>query len=590
MPQLSYPTVDELRTRAAFRLPPVNDALTISISSDIIFAWTSYRERHALSAPARYYAHDLQRLGATYDDYAAIAGYDCHDIDVSKCDDEGGIIVETLSAQDCEQIREELDRAIDAAWLEAADRERRDDDELIVHDLVRLHHRVGLEVLFRSNDGEDVRNEIAALAERFDAIHLESAREIAALEADDAGFLGREARELVVELENPRLSTPSGDILPMPAPLLLVPSAPAPDLLKTSAEFIDGFVPPDYLLDGVLQRRFCYSLTAQTGVGKTTVAMRLAAHVATGRTLGGLDVQRGAVLYFAGENPTDIQMRWLGLTLSMGIDPATSDVHFVSGVVPFSQTAHQISQEIDRKGLQLALVVVDTAAAYFEGDDENSNTQAVDHARRIRSLTTLPGGPTVLVLCHPTKRAGDDDLIPRGGGAFLNEVDGNIALRKLDSLVTATALGKFRGPEFPPLTFELDTVRDHPKLRDTRGRPIPTVIARPVGADGQARIERRGREDEDAVLRTLCDRPGLSPTDIARALDWHLRATNGKPPAVHHLKAKRTLARLAGAKLVEDRRGNWFATQKGQQELNRMDSMTMASTPGFALPPKFEQG
>jgi len=80
------------------------------------------------------------------------------------------------------------------------------------------------------------------------------------------------------------------------------PAASA-DLIKASSEFVAGFVPPDYLVDGVLQRRFCYSLTAQTGVGKTTVAMMLAAHVATGRSLHGLDVAKGTVLYFAGENP-----------------------------------------------------------------------------------------------------------------------------------------------------------------------------------------------------------------------------------------------------------------------------------------------
>jgi hypothetical protein len=31
-----------------------------------------------------------------------------------------------------------------------------------------------------------------------------------------------------------------------------------PRLIQSSADFIRGFVPPDYLIDGVLQRRFCY--------------------------------------------------------------------------------------------------------------------------------------------------------------------------------------------------------------------------------------------------------------------------------------------------------------------------------------------
>jgi hypothetical protein len=267
----------------------------------------------------------------------------------------------------------------------------------------------------------------------------------------------------------------------------------------------------------------------------------------------------------------------------MSLDPATADVHFLAGAMDLSQVAHRITAEVLAKGLHPAFVVVDTAAAYNFGDDENSNTQAGSHARQMRSLTELPGGPTVLILCHPTKRAADDDLIPRGGGAFLAEVDGNIALRKLDSLITANALGKFRGPEFPPLSFELDTVRDHPKLKDARGRNIPTVIARAIDASDKSRLERNGRIDEDAVLRAVDQRPGASPTDIARVLGWKLRAVEGKEAAPHHVKAKRTLERLQSEKLVDVRRGGWHLTPKGQKDLNEADAVAKPAAP-FPLP------
>lgn len=41
-------------------------------------------------------------------------------------------------------------------------------------------------------------------------------------------------------------------------------TAPVPPqrLIKSSAEFLDGFTPPDYLIDGLVQRRFLYSVTA----------------------------------------------------------------------------------------------------------------------------------------------------------------------------------------------------------------------------------------------------------------------------------------------------------------------------------------
>jgi hypothetical protein len=97
-------------------------------------------------------------------------------------------------------------------------------------------------------------------------------------------------------------------------------SCTPPPLIQSSAEFTRNFVPPDYLIDGMLQRRFCYSLTAKTGTGKTAIMLRVAAHVALGRSIGSTQVEQGRVLYLAGENPDDLRMRWIGLAQEMGFD------------------------------------------------------------------------------------------------------------------------------------------------------------------------------------------------------------------------------------------------------------------------------
>ena len=54
-------------------------------------------------------------------------------------------------------------------------------------------------------------------------------------------------------------------------------------LLISQAKFLEGFVPPDYLVDGIFQRRFIYALTGVTGGGKTAIALLLA------RAVGSLD-------------------------------------------------------------------------------------------------------------------------------------------------------------------------------------------------------------------------------------------------------------------------------------------------------------
>jgi RecA-family ATPase len=193
----------------------------------------------------------------------------------------------------------------------------------------------------------------------------------------------------------------------------IAPEKPRKPLIDSSAQFVRGFIPPDYLLDGILQRRFCYSFTARTGTGKTAIMLRLAAHVALGRPLGDRAVQKGRVLFFAGENPDDIRMRWIGMAPHMDFDPEGIEVYFIAGTFKVSKMQARIREEMERLG-EFAMVVVDTSAAYFEGEDENSNAQQVVHARRLRSLCEMPGGPCVVIACHPPKNAADDNLQPRG--------------------------------------------------------------------------------------------------------------------------------------------------------------------------------
>lgn len=350
------------------------------------------------------------------------------------------------------------------------------------------------------------------------------------------------------------------------------PMTPRTDLIKSSAEFLRGFIPPDYILDGVLQRGFCYSMTAKTGTGKTAVAMCFSAHVATGRPLNGLSVSQGDVIYLAGENPTDIQMRWLGLTQEMRIDAQTVPVYFLPGVISVSQNVAAIEQEVTARALRPMLVVVDTAAAYFEGDNENDNVQQGNNARLLRSLTRLPGSPCVLILCHPTKRAGDDDLLPRGGGAFLNEVDGNIALKSNDTIIGAEVQGKFRGPAFSPLAFKLDAVREHPLLKDSKGRSIPTVIARAI-SDGEIASNYATQErDENRLLRVIEKHPKASLQELA-----NLMGGAGKS------KVNRLVQKMVDTKLIRREGRKIVLTQIGQKELNELEMIVPPSFQG--LPP-----
>jgi hypothetical protein len=346
-------------------------------------------------------------------------------------------------------------------------------------------------------------------------------------------------------------------------------------LLLSSAEFVGGFVPPDYLIDGWLQRRYVYSVTGPTGAGKTCIVLRIAAHVALGLTLATRDVEPGRVLYLAGENPDDVRARWIKLCEEMGLDPESLNVFFIDGIVRLSDEAirAKINAETDAHG-PFALIIVDTSAAYFEGDDENSNTQLGSHARMLRTFTNISGGPTILITCHPVKNFDPDNLLPRGGGAFLNEVDGNLAcVKDVNSMIVElTTHGKFRGPEFAPIAFQLTTGTSD-KLVDSKGRSIITITAAPITSEEANIIESRGHDRLDELLKLMHKYPSYSLTELATRMSASV--IDGGQPSKQ--KVARMMKALEKDKLATKRRGQWVLTPKGTKEAEAISAVKVVA-------------
>jgi AAA domain/Bifunctional DNA primase/polymerase, N-terminal len=354
------------------------------------------------------------------------------------------------------------------------------------------------------------------------------------------------------------------------------PPPPRERLLQSSAEFVKDFVPPDYLIDGIIQRRFLYAFTGKTGSGKTALALLLAACVALGRALGNLRVRKGRVIYLCGENPDDVRMRWIGLATEMQFAADAVEVYFIPGRFRISEMLDRIAKEVAQCG-DAALVIIDTSAAYYEGDEVNSNTQQGDHARRLRKLVTLPGGPSVLVLCHPVKNAAHDNLLPLGAGAFLNEVDGNLTCAIDNSIVEVHWQGKFRGPDFSPIEFKVYSVTDN-VLKDSEGRTIPTVVAAYLSDAEKEEIKRTARSNEDTLLAVVADNGKSSWAELATLCQWFL--SDGTP---HKTKVRRTLDKLVKQKLITaDERDGVELTDKGEKAL--ASSSAKPAKPAKAAP------
>jgi hypothetical protein len=335
-------------------------------------------------------------------------------------------------------------------------------------------------------------------------------------------------------------------------------------LLQSSREFVAGYVPPDYLVDGLIQEAFLYSLTGTTGAGKTAITLRLAASTGLGILFANRQTKKRRVLYLAAENPVDTRMRWIALAQQMDFDADTIEVYFVEGVFKISQMAGRLKAEATELGGEFGLVIVDTSPVFYEGDDENNRNQQGKHAELLRSLIDIiPGKPAVIANCHPIKNAAEDNLLPAGGGNFLNQVDGNLTAARTDNTTELHWQGKFRGPDFAPLYFMLRTVT-HERLVTSTGRIMPTVVCDWISDTAKEEIAKQKLADENLILAATETDPKASLASLAIKMGWTLYS--GEP---NKMKVWRVLKALKGARLItETRAGYHRLTDKGREALN----------------------
>ena len=221
-------------------------------------------------------------------------------------------------------------------------------------------------------------------------------------------------------------------------------------LIMSSREFVAGYVAPQYLIEGIIQQRRLYSLTGKTGDGKTALQLYFAYLLATGTPLGKREVEQCRVLYLAGENPDDVQARWIAMADIFGFDDTTIDVHFIKGKFSITDMLEQVRIETEEIG-GFGAVIIDTSASYFEGDQENDNVQLGNWARLLRELTDLPGNPAVIVGCHPIKSfKSGETLLPRGGGAFLAVRQQRMRLGRIEPSITQRAAAHCDLPDARP--------------------------------------------------------------------------------------------------------------------------------------------
>lgn len=351
-------------------------------------------------------------------------------------------------------------------------------------------------------------------------------------------------------------------------------SESAEDRPLTAAELATGDFPrASYLWRDLVIRGEVNTVHGDGGVGKSMLALQLAAAVASGRPLFGRAVETMPVLVVSCEDgPGEVRHRLTRACEDLRVDLADlpirvwprpgrdstlavcrDDGSWTPG--PFLDA---LTAQIQSVG-EPCLVVLDTV----------SDVAALDEVKRlpVNSLCkqVLGGlchdhGATVLLLCHPSKASMADGTHYSGSTAWNNSVRNRLVLEAPDPKGeprkrTLRVAKRNYGPSAAKLTLWM----------------VDTGLALAQPADDHDQ-EQRERDAVLAVVLDLIDRGiavlkangnGQKPTDVARATNKEYGL---------HLDAKRTLAHLNDLE------------RAGRLRYVRADHNKRAIQPGFQRP------
>jgi hypothetical protein len=329
---------------------------------------------------------------------------------------------------------------------------------------------------------------------------------------------------------------------------------PAKPNFRSLKMFCAEFRPVSYAVAGLMREGSLYTLTGRTGEGKTAFLVMLALAVATGRgELIGQKVKKGRVALATAENPDDLRMRLMIACFVFNIDLDVVDRDIMVSDNRVSPEA--ITEWVRASKIDLTLIIVDTWQAYFDRQDANNPTQAVEFTRRFRPLANLAGAPVVIIAAHPNKNAADDRLVPNGAGSVLNEVDGNFTMLRAETgLHCLHWLGKIRGVPFEPQHFKIDRF-DSPDVTTIEGVRVQMPVMSPIG---EGDVEARGEvlaERDLMLLRAMANEPAGSERKWAASIGVTRRVV------------QMMLERLQRDRLVAKKARRWNLTKEGEKWL-----------------------
>ena len=213
--------------------------------------------------------------------------------------------------------------------------------------------------------------------------------------------------------------------------------------------------PISFLIDGYLPKKSFSMLYGPPGSGKSFLALEMALSIAHGRQWRSRDVVKSAVIYLASEGFAGMGQRLKGWYAHNQVSDHC-DLRFIRVPVDFLQTeeVEKLIRTINLANLNVSLIVVDTVARSFSGD-ENS---AQEMGAFIRACSALSAATDAAVMgVHHSSKTRERGL--RGSSALLGAVDTVIGVDKDDAGIIDVKIEKQKDAvEAEPIKLALQQV------------------------------------------------------------------------------------------------------------------------------------
>ena len=229
-----------------------------------------------------------------------------------------------------------------------------------------------------------------------------------------------------------------------------------PDVFDVyDVHYLRNMPPVEWLVDGLLTKHGFSVLYGEPGAGKSFLAIDMALSVAYGKAWHDNPVQRGAVLYIAGEGVGGLGKR---IKAWQAHHKLTADVPFyvLPTAVRFREPddVERLLRTIDNLDTKFSAVFVDTVARALLGGDENSATDMglfVDACEIVKRHCEC----AVVAIHHSGKDAARG---MRGSTALLGAVDTSIKVSKLEETVTLATEKQKDAEPMPDVAFTMTPV------------------------------------------------------------------------------------------------------------------------------------